>query len=263
MPDPWWLNRRVTGLEEVILPGDPDILARDKRLVDPWLPQRFDKRKRARMPQSPLAVYPGHIIRRIGAQRSCFTIHGTDPNGLDRLATARDSHLVKIVIPSFRVDAIRRGLETCGIDDITVFPDLEGLSRTIARKWKEDEKRLPHEGVVARLAPSAIHGIGVFAIRAIKGGTKIFQGDIDEMIWVGKAELGRLPKRVRQLYEDFAVLKNGRYGCPLTFNRLTPSWYLNHSKKPNVRCDENYDFVALRNIKPGEELTADYSAYSE
>lgn len=63
--------------------------------------------------------------------------------------------------------------------------------------------------------------------------------------------------------DDFAVLKNKRYGCPLSFNRLTPSWYLNNSKIPNVRCDENYDFVAIRNIKPGEELTADYSTYSD
>jgi uncharacterized protein len=83
------------------------------------------------------------------------------------------------------------------------------------------------------------------------------------MIWIKKSHLGRLPKRVRRLYDDFAVLKNKRYGCPLSFNRLTPSWYLNDSKTPNVRCDENYDFVAIRNIKPGEELTADYSTYSD
>jgi len=83
------------------------------------------------------------------------------------------------------------------------------------------------------------------------------------MIWIEKADLGTLPKKIQQLYNDFAVLKDGRYGCPLSFNRLTPSWYLNNSKKPNVRCDENYDFVALRTIKAGEELTTDYSTYSE
>ena len=37
---------------------------------------------------------------------------------------------------SFRVEAVRSDLETCGIDDITVFPDLEGLSRTVERKWR-------------------------------------------------------------------------------------------------------------------------------
>ena len=105
--------------------------------------------------------------------------------------------------------------------------------------------------------------MGVFAISTIRKGSKLFFGDIDEMVWIEKSDLGRLPKRARELYDDFAVLKNGRYGCPVSFARLTPSWYLNSSQTPNVRCDENYDFVALRTIKPGEELTVDYSTYSE
>jgi hypothetical protein len=263
MLDPWWLNGKSTGIEEVVLPGDPEILPRDKRRVDPWLPKRFEAGRSRGMPNRPAAVYPGHIIRRIGAQRSCFTIHGTDPGSLDKIAAGPRSHLVKIVIPSFKVEAIRTDLETCGIDDITIFPDLEGLSRTVEKKWKEETKRLPHEGVVARLARSPIHGVGVFAIRAIRRGTRLFFGDLDDMAWVEKTQLGRLPKRIRQLYEDFAVLKDNRYGCPSSFNRLTPSWYLNNSKSPNVRCNENYDFIALKNIRPGEELTADYSSYSE
>jgi hypothetical protein len=86
MLDPWWLNGKSTGIEEVVLPGDPEILPRDKRRVDPWLPKRFEKGRRRRMPSRPAAIYPGHIIRRIGAQRSCFTIHGTDPYGLDKIA---------------------------------------------------------------------------------------------------------------------------------------------------------------------------------
>lgn len=263
MLDPWWLNLASTGFEEVVLPSDPDILPKDKRLTDRWLPTRFDKKGWGKIPRRPAAVYPGHMIRRIGAQRSCFTIHGTDVEGLDRLAVGARSHLTKIIIPSFKVETVRRDLETCGIDDITVFPDLEGLSRVVTRRWKEDEKGLPHDGVVTRLARSRTHGVGVFAIRKIQKGTKLFPGDADEMIWIEKGDLGKLPKRIQQLYNDFAVLKDGRYGCPLSFNRLTPSWYLNSSKTPNVRCDENYDFVALRAIRPGEELTADYSTYSE
>jgi hypothetical protein len=246
-----------------VLPGDPDILPKDKRLTDRWLPNRFDKKRWAKMPRRPAAVYPGHMIRRIGAQRSCFTIHGTDAQGLDRIAAHARSHLIKIVIPSIKVQTIRKDLETCGIDDITVFPDLEGLSRVVTRRWKEEATILPHDGVVTRLGQSQIQGVGVFAIRKIQKGAKLFPGDVDEMIWIEKGDLGKLPKRIQELYNDFAVLKDGRYGCPLSFNRLTPSWYLNNSKTPNVRCDGNYDFVALRTITPGEELTADYSTYSE
>jgi hypothetical protein len=88
------------------------------------------------------------------------------------------------------VKTIRRALETCGVDDITVFPDLEGLSRTVERRWKEELKRLPHQGVATRLARSRTHGVGVFVITTIKKGTKLFPHDVDEMIWLKKDELG-------------------------------------------------------------------------
>ena len=53
-------------------------------------------------------------------------------------------------------------------------------------------------------------------------------------------------------------------GALPSFNQLTPGMVLEPLKNnPNVRCDDNYDFFALRDIKKGEELTADYSKYSE
>jgi hypothetical protein len=92
---------------------------------------------------------------------------------------------------------------------------------------------------------------------------KLFQGDESEMVWIHRDMLGRQPKQVERLYEDFAVMKKDRYGCPRTFNTLTPGWYLNESRRPNVRCDDQYEFFALRDIKEGEELTVDYKTYSE
>jgi hypothetical protein len=105
--------------------------------------------------------------------------------------------------------------------------------------------------------------VGVFAIRRIPKGTKLFEGDFAEMVWV---ELSRLPKRpaaIKDLYRDFGVFRNDRVGVPIHFNRMTISWYLNESKSPNVRCDENYEFFASEDIGIGEELTVDYSTYSE
>ncbi len=57
--------------------------------------------------------------------------------------------------------------------------------------------------------------------------------------------------------------EDGHYGCPKNFNQLTPSWYLNHSDHPNVAFDSNDEFFALRDIRANEELTVDYSTYSE
>ena len=122
---------------------------------------------------------------------------------------------------------------------------------------------LPHEGVLTRLGPSKIHGVGVFAIVKIPEGSYIFADDDEEMIWLSKSQLKDLPKAFKKLYEDFCISKGGKYGCPRSFNRLTPAWYLNDSDHPNVAADENYNFLALRDIEEGEELTVDYDTYSE
>lgn len=126
-----------------------------------------------------------------------------------------------------------------------------------------DEDKPPHDGVYTRLARSDIHGVGVFAIKSIKKDTAIFYNDDLHMTWVDAAQLSDLPSKVHKLYDDFAVLKEGKYGCPRNFNLMAVSWYLNNSKTPNVRCGEDYQFYALRDIREGEELTVDYDTYSE
>ncbi len=125
--------------------------------------------------------------------------------------------------------------------------------------------RPPHFGVYTRIQPSRHHGVGVFAIRNIEKGAYIFYPDDEEIVWITKAKLKGLSREIRKLYEDFCIIKDrGRtYGCPSNFNLLTVAWYLNESKNPNVGCDKNYRFYALRHIKKGEELTVDYDTYNE
>lgn len=147
---------------------------------------------------------------------------------------------------------------------MAVFPDLEGLGRSVSEELESEKEKRPHANVFTRLAPSKIPGagVGVFAIKKIKKGTLLFTDDNDEMLWVEQDAIPEKPSGVRKLYE-FAVIKNSRYGCPPTFNRLTMAWYLNHSKKPNVECTADYDFRALDDIGEGQELTVDYSTYND
>lgn len=125
------------------------------------------------------------------------------------------------------------------------------------------DKKQPHDGVYTRLKPSPIHGVGVFAIRDIPKDTYVFEPDEDELVSVQADETKALPLDVRRLYEDFCVLKGNTYQCPSSFNKLTPAWYLNTSKSPNVAADSSLKFYAIRDIQAGEELTADYDTYSD
>ncbi len=128
---------------------------------------------------------------------------------------------------------------------------------------RRKETKHPHAGVFARLGSSPIHGVGVFAISDIPKGTYVFEPDDDETVKVPSDAIRPLPAELRKLYEDFCVLEGGTYECPCSFNRLTSSWYLNHSAHPNVAADRSLKFYTTREIHAGEELTADYGSYSE
>jgi len=125
------------------------------------------------------------------------------------------------------------------------------------------KSRSPHDGVYARIGRSGIHGVGVRAIRDIPAGTRVFRGESERVVWVPRAVVRRLPVPLRQLYEDFAMAWGDRYGVPRTMNMLSVGWYLNHSERPNVEADESGRFHALRRIRKGEELTADYRTFTD
>jgi len=99
----------------------------------------------------------------------------------------------------------------------------------------------------------------------IEKDTPLFEFDNTEMVWVNAKKLENLPPKIRQLYDDFCVVKNNKteYGCPVNFNQLTMAWYMNHSDNPNVESNMEYDFVAIKPIRDGEELTIDYTKFSE
>jgi SET domain-containing protein len=127
----------------------------------------------------------------------------------------------------------------------------------------QNNDKMPHHGVYARLQPSRIHGVGVFAIKDIPKGTSIFPEDNEELVWIHKRMFRNLEPEARKLYDDFCIIRGDLYGCPRSFNRLTPAWYFNESSTPNVAADKAYRFYALRGIKKGEELTVDYASYSD
>ena len=119
----------------------------------------------------------------------------------------------------------------------------------------------PHEGVYARIGLSDVHGVGVRAIRDIPAGTYVFTGESELVVWMSRAEVRRLPRAIRSLYEDFGMVSGDKLGVPPTLNMLSVGWYVNHSDRPNVEADDHGRFFALRRIRKGQELTADYRTF--
>lgn len=125
------------------------------------------------------------------------------------------------------------------------------------------EAPLPHQNLYTRLQASST-GIGVFAIRDIPERTKLFIGDIGETLRVPVSIVDQLQDgELRRMYYDFCPVIEGSFIAPVDFNQMTMGWYLNHSDYPNVQIDAELQFVTSRPIRLGEELTANYTTYSE
>lgn len=107
--------------------------------------------------------------------------------------------------------------------------------------------------VKIRLAPSSVHGVGVFAMRDIKKGEKLYTDIIPHQFDLPYKKFNKLNKEIQEILLGHfpLVIEGSHFLYPVT----KFSAYLNHSDKPN------YDAVndkALKDIKVGEEVTEDY-----
>jgi hypothetical protein len=126
-----------------------------------------------------------------------------------------------------------------------------------------DQRRLPHRNLYTRIRASP-KGVGLFAIRDIPQGTKLFIGDVGHTVKMALSEVEKIPdSEVRQMYIDFCPLIGNHFVAPSDFNRMTMSWYLNHSDNPNVLVIPELQFVTATFVMAGQELTADYTTYSD
>jgi hypothetical protein len=140
--EPWKLNEFVLGEKEVIPPGaDESFFGKgslpDSALYKPWLPGRYEQ-PGSITKELPIAVYPTHFARRISSQRSCFTIHGSAVDGFERLPRDACRYVAKILVPASNAHEIERTLSVSGIDEVTIFPDLDGLGRYLTTILRDE-----------------------------------------------------------------------------------------------------------------------------
>ena len=117
-----------------------------------------------------------------------------------------------------------------------------------------------------RLQPSQIQGVGVFAIRNIPKGINPFP-DSRPFSWSEfyLSELKTLDPEIIKMIEAFFVVEKDKNVLIPEFglNGMDISFFVNHSENPNLSTiDEGFTFVAIRNIKKGEELSVSYKTYA-
>ena len=118
---------------------------------------------------------------------------------------------------------------------------------------------IPKQEILTYLAPSKVcKGVGVFAYVNIRKDTVIFpitkNEDYLKIPWVDVTNRAR--KKIQQLTAGFD--EEGFY-TDVDINRFDISYYVNHSRKPNVYYDsESSSLYAMRNIKRDKELLQYY-----
>lgn len=124
-------------------------------------------------------------------------------------------------------------------------------------------KKIPPRPLI-ELRPSKIHksGVGVFVISSIRKGQRIAEGisKQDYKTLIPWAQFKSFSKGIQKKIMSFCIGTPQGFIPPedLDFNKLSIDWYFNHSCNGNIGFNIEGNFVAMRNIKKGDELSYDY-----
>lgn len=124
-------------------------------------------------------------------------------------------------------------------------------------------KKLTHKNfnkAIVRIRPSKIVDgeVGIFAVRNIKKGLLI--GDTSELgedYFLPRLEYEKIDKKTQKMVRDFCAADASGFFVPRNINNITILWHFNHCCDGNVGFDKQGNFVAIKNIKEGEELCYD------
>lgn len=135
---------------------------------------------------------------------------------------------------------------------------------------KSDLLRELKNEVFVRIRPSPEKGVGVFAIRDIPANINPFGEDNIKFVKVPVDEIKldpNIPPPVKEYVHTISVCLGGYYYLPdCGLNNITSSFYVNHSKEPNLKTtgpEESFIFTTTRKVLAGEELTIDYETYND
>lgn len=112
-----------------------------------------------------------------------------------------------------------------------------------------------NEMVKIKVAPSPVHGVGVFAMRAIKKGEKLYSDVVPNAFDLPYAMFKKLRPEVSELLlSRWPLIVNGsRFLYPDT--KLAA--FINHAESANYDCAKD---IMLKDVKEGDEIFENYRA---
>ena len=127
------------GAVYVVNPSDINLKAKkerrifdidkDRKIIEKYLLLDSESSSRGKIPT--IAINPIYNTDRILLQRGAFTLHGNKKFSLD---SGQASSLLCLKIKSNNKDQLRQELSRIGIDRMSIFPEIEHVSKYLKRK---------------------------------------------------------------------------------------------------------------------------------
>ena len=115
------------------------------------------------------------------------------------------------------------------------------------------------EEILTYLAPSQVcDSVGVFAYIDIPKDTIIFP-EIESAYEDGQRSWSTVTKEASKKIKSLTIWDENGFWSDVNINRFDISYYVNHSRKPNVHYERSTDTLyAMHKIKKGTELLQFY-----
>lgn len=137
--DPYELNRETIDSPMLFCPAilaDRELNVEGKSMnMDSYLPPNLNPNSSGKLPEKPMAINATQHLKRVSAQKGCFTVHGQRKDAISTyLKNDEHFHMIKINARN-NEDRLKmlNTLASLGIDEEFIYQDLDSLCNKIKR----------------------------------------------------------------------------------------------------------------------------------
>lgn len=124
---------------------------------------------------------------------------------------------------------------------------------------KSIDKILPPVRIEIRPSKLLPGEVGMFAVRPLKKDSIVIDAKhYSGLRLISWKDFKKFDAITREKIMGYCPGTPEGFFAPKDLNYLSIAWHMNHSCNPNIGFSANDDFIAMRNIKAGEELCWDY-----